>query len=318
MCNDTDDKMPNDITVRLYAVWQENRYNIVFDGNNDTGYVTGTTDPMNDVLYEDFVDLNPNTFKRTSPVNMEYRDGEWRDIESTFLGWNYDKNDGQNVVFTDGQTISKLSPTNRSTVYLYAVWNDSPTFDIKAEFPDRYFTLSEAQNGAVTAEELLNTVTASDREGIRDIELVGFDADEYLNMTQPGVLSQTYKVTDSYGRYSYVTISVYILENDSVKYSNKQTVRGYDSDYYKYSDGQFVDAADGGLAATSRWLTEDVYNMLLEKTVLSRGNADNSVYQFNSNDLNNIREDVLENGVGTTGTSSLSQAFMQYVQSHKK
>ena len=318
VCNDTDSKMPNDITVRLYAVWQENRYNIVFDGNNDTGYVTGTTTSMTDLLYEDFVDLNPNTFVRTSPVNMEYRDGEWRNIESTFLGWNYDKADGQTVIFEDGETISKLNPTANSTVYLYAVWNDSPTFDIQSEFPDRYFTLSEAQNGSVTAEELLSTVTASDREGIRSIELVGFVADDYMSMTEPGVLTQTYKVTDTYGRISYVTISVYILENDSVKGSGKQTVRSYDDEYYKYSDGEFVDAASGGLADTSRWLTDDAYNMILETTVLDKGDANNSIYSFSSSDIQNIRDNILTDGMGSTEISSLSSVFLQYVQTNKK
>lgn len=318
--NKNDSKLSddNEVVITLYAIWQENRYNVVFDGNNDTGYVTGFTEPMTDVLYESFVNLNANAFNRTSPVNMEYRDGEWRNIESVFLGWNYDIDDGQDVVYTDGQEVSKLSATNNSTVMLYAVWNDNPTFNIQAEFPDRYFTLSEAQNGIITEEELLSTVTASDREGILSIELVGFEPDDYTSMTTPGVESQTYKVTDTYGRYSYVTISVYVLENDSVHHAGEQTIRGYDSEYYKYSDGQFIEASEGGLAETSRWLTDDAYNTILEYTILSRGTSDNAVYSFSSSDLDTIRNSVLMNGIGTTDNMSLTSAFMQYVNSNRK
>ena len=308
----------NEVAITLYAVWQENRYNIVFDGNNDTGYVTGQTASMTNLLYESFVDLNKNTFVRTSPVNMEYRNEEWRNIESTFLGWNYDTSDGQDVVYLDEQEISKLSATNNSTVILYAVWNDNPTFDIQAEFPDRYFTLSEAQNGIISADELLQTVTASDREGVLSIELVGFEPDDYTSMMTPGIQTQTYKVTDTYGRISYVTISVHILENESVKSATEQTVRKYDKEYYKYSDGQFVEISEGGLAETSRWLTDDVYNAILEYTVLSKGTSDNVVYSFSASDLEDIRNHVLNHGIGTTDSVSLSSVFLQYIDSNRK
>lgn len=306
------------VDFTFYAVWQENRYNIVFDGNNDTGTVTGSTESMLNVLYEDFVSLTPNGFTRTSPVNMEYRGGEWRNVESDFLGWNYSVDDGQHVVFTNEEVISKLSATNNSTIYLYAVWNDNPTFDIQAEFPDRYFTLSEAQNGAITEEELLSTVTGSDREGVRDIQLVGYVAEDYISVTGPCVISQTYKITDTYGRVSYVTISVHILENESTRSSTELSVRKYDKEYYKYSDGEFVTVADGGLAATSRWLTDGVYNAILEYTVLSCGDDENDIYSFSASDLDDIRNSVVTKGIGTNSNISLTDVFSHYVETNKK
>ena len=306
------------VDFTFYSVWQENRYTILFDGNNDTGTVTGSTDAMISILYEDFLPLSPNGFNRTSPVNMEYRDGEWRNIESDFLGWNYSTDDGQLVVFENEEVISKLSATNNSTVILYAVWNDNPTFDIKQEFPDRYFTVADAQSGAITEEELLSTVTGSDREGVRSIELVGYVASDYTGVTGPCVVSQTYKITDTYGRISYVTISVHILENESAKSATEQTVRKYDKEYYKYSDGQFVEISEGGLAETSRWLTDDVYNAILEYTVLSKGTSDNVVYSFSASDLEDIRNHVLNHGIGTTDSVSLSSVFLQYIDSNRK
>ena len=318
--NKNDTKLSDDdkVVITLYAVWQENRYNIVFDGNNDTGTVTGSTASMPNILYEDFVPLSLNGFNRTSPVNMEYRDGEWRNIESDFLGWNCDVDDEQLVVFENGETISKLSPTNNSTVYLYAVWNDNPTFDIRTEFPDRYFTVADAQAGVITEEELLSTVTASDREGLRSIELVGYIASDYTGVVGPCVFTQTYKVTDTYGRISYVTISVHILENESVQSATEQSVRGYDSEYYKYSDGEFVNITDGGLADTSRWLTDDTYNAILEYSILDRGAASNTIYSFSSSDLDSIRTDVLTKGIGTNTNISLADVFLRHVETARK
>lgn len=316
--NDTKLSDDNEVVITLYAIWQENRYNVLFDGNNDTGTVTGSTPSMIDVLYESFVPLTLNSFGRTSPVNMEYRDGEWRNIDSDFLGWNYDTDDGQLVVFENGEVVSKLSPTNHSSVQLYAVWNDSPTFDIQAEFPDRYFTVADAQAGVITEEELLSTVTASDREGLLDIELVGYVASDYTSVIGPCILTQTYRVTDTYGRISYVTISVNILENESFESVAAQSIRGYDTEYYKYSDGQFVEMSEGGLASTSRWLTDDAYNAILEYSILNRGTDSNTIYSFSRLDLDNIKNNVLANGIGTNSNISLTDVFLRYVETTKK
>ena len=130
--------------------------------------------------------------------------------------------------------------------------------------------------------------------------------------------TRTYKITDTYGRISYVTISVHILENESAKSATEQTVRKYDKEYYKYSDGQFVEISEGGLAETSRWLTEDAYNTILEYTVLSRGTASNTIYAFNSKDLKDIRDVVTTSGIGTNENISLADVFTQYVETAKK
>lgn len=311
--NKNDTKLSDDdkVTIKLYAIWAENHYTIVFDGNNDTGYVTGSTPSMVKILYESVLPLSTNGFHRTSPVNMEYKDGLWRSIDSVFLGWNYSVSNGQSVSYLDNQNIVRLSATDNSTVTLYAVWDDNPTFNMGAEFPDRYFTVSDAQSGAITSSELLSTVTAYDREGIQSIELVGYDASDYTSVSSPCIMSQTYKVTDTYGRFSYVTINVHILENEQITPDTERNVRQYDDIYYK-DDGVFVSVEDGGLVSTSRWLTDDAYNAILEYAVLSRGDANNTIYSFSGADLTDIKDFRL------TGNVDLGLAFNNYVSSHKK
>lgn len=333
ICNKTDAKLvdnPDGVVITLYAVWQENKYNVVFNGNNDTGYVTGNTSMMSNVLYEDFVNLTSNGYKRTSPVNMEYKDGQWRAVESKFLGWNYNVADKQHVVFADKALVSKLSTTDNSTVRLFAVWDDNPTFEIgggfdpdandpnqnfEVEFPDRYFSLTEAQNGIITEQELLSQLTASDREDDSFIiELVGFEPSDYTSLTSPSVFSQTYKVTDYLGQFSYMTVNVYVLEDDNVDADKLDVLRSYDDSYYIYEDGTFVSSEDGGIGSNSLWLTDGVYNAFLSQVVLDRGTDDNKVYGFSSDDLTNIRNYVLEHGIGNNDNGNLAHAYLTYIK----
>lgn len=335
ICNKTDGRLPDNpdgtVTV-LYAVWKENKYNILFDGNNDTGYVTGSTSPIYNILYEDTVNLTPNGFARTSPVNMEYKDGIWRSVPSVFQGWNYDVSDGQHVVFTNGQSVVRLSATDGSNVLLHAVWDDNPTFNIgpyhdpedgnpnqnfNVEFPDRYFTLEDAQNGVITRDALLSDITGYDREGTYTIELVGYNPSDYENLSNPATLTQTYKVTDNIGRYSYMTVNVYVLENDSVSSSVIDKFRSYDGFYYMRGD-HYVPMDDGGLYQNSKWLKSNDQRQALEKIVMRMGDANNSVFTFNTSTIGHIRDYVLANGIGTNTSGNLAQAYLQYMQGNKK
>lgn len=336
VCNKTDAKLvdnPNDVTITLYAVWKENTYDIVFDGNNDTGYVAGSTAAMHNILYEDTVNLSKNGFTRTSPVNMEYKNGSWQAVPSVFQGWNYSTSDGQSVTFIDECPVTKLSATDRSTVVLYAVWDDNPTFNIgpyhdpengnpnqnfTVEFPDRYFTLSEAQNGIITEAEMLRHVTAYDREGSISISLVGFDPEEYKSLTAPGNFTQTYKVTDSIGRYSYMTVNVYITENASVTEEVDSIMRSYDGFYYIYEDGSLVDISNGGLYGKSKWISDDAAKAILQQILLSRGNVNNVVYSFSADDMKNIKDYVKQNGAGNTDRGNLAEAYLRYIKANQK
>ncbi len=346
ICNALDNNLPDadGMIINLYAVWKENMYTIKFDGNDALpGTVTGSTPSMLSLLYEGshngrspytpiVYNLNLNGFMRTSPVNMEYRDEQWRHVDSLFMGWSLEPTSSLNYVYPDGGGVRKLVATNNGSITLYAVWNDAPSFiigdgenDIVAEFPDRYFTLDDAHAGKITAEELLSTVSASDREGPCTITLVGFNPDDYRNVRTVSKIGQTYAVTDSTGRTSTITITVYIFENDSVKESGGTDVRGYDDDYHKDENGDYVDSADGGLSDTSKWRNDDSYKVILDDVVSDITDAKNSetetsdeVYTFDKEALDAIKKHVEEKGIGSNGNTTLSEVWRKYIESLKK
>lgn len=346
ICNATDDNLSDadSAIINLYAVWKENTYTIKFDGNDALpGTVTGSTPSMLSLLYEGSHNgrspytpvayrLNLNGFARTSPVNMEYRDEQWRHVDSLFVGWSLEPISTLNYVYPDGGGVAKLVATNNGSITLYAVWNDAPSFiigegenDIVAEFPDRYFTLDDAHAGKITADELLSTVSASDREGPCTITLVGFNPDDYRNVKTVSKIGQTYAVTDSTGRTSTITITVYIFENDSVKESSGTDVRGYDDDYHKDEDGNYVDSADGGLSDTSKWRNDDSYKVILDDVVSDITDAKNSetetsdeVYVFDKDALDAIKKHVEEKGIGSNGNTTLSEVWRKYIESLKR
>lgn len=93
----------NGATVTLYAQWTVSTYSIAFNGNGHTG---GSTASMS-VNFDTPVTLRANGFTRTG---------------YTFKNWNT-KSNGSGTTYTDKQTVTNLSSTAGSTIYLYAQWN---------------------------------------------------------------------------------------------------------------------------------------------------------------------------------------------------
>ena len=91
-----------DQTVTLYAIWQANKYVVIFDKNaaNATGSM-----PNQEWTYDSEFALNKNTY-----TNAGY----------TFKGWATSP-DGE-VVYTDGQEVTNLTTQANGQVTLYAKW----------------------------------------------------------------------------------------------------------------------------------------------------------------------------------------------------
>lgn len=88
--------------ITMYANWQPNEYQIIYNGNGASG---GTISPQS-MVYDKSANLRNNLFYRTG---------------YTFNGWNT-KADGTGTAYTNQQTVSNLTSTNGGTVTLYAQW----------------------------------------------------------------------------------------------------------------------------------------------------------------------------------------------------
>ena len=89
-------------TIKLYAQWSANTYEIVFDANGGSGTMTSVS-----ATYDIDVVLPENTFTKEDYV---------------FTGWNTEA-DGSGTAYTNGQSINNLSSEDGSTIKLYAQWS---------------------------------------------------------------------------------------------------------------------------------------------------------------------------------------------------
>ena len=87
----------------IYAIWQPNTYNIVFDKNDNDAIGTMSNQTVD---YDKTVNLNANTY-----IKEGY----------TFAGWNTQAN-GQGTAYLDEASVSNLTSTNNGNVTLYAQW----------------------------------------------------------------------------------------------------------------------------------------------------------------------------------------------------
>ena len=92
--------------VKLYAMWIEHEYTIVFNKNDEsaTGNMVNQT-----FTYTEEKAILANEF-----VKLGY----------TFMGWSTDAN-SKVVTYTDQVTVSKLSVENNTIINVYAVWHEN-------------------------------------------------------------------------------------------------------------------------------------------------------------------------------------------------
>ena len=217
-------------------------------------------------VYDQDIILPPNQFVRTTEEGG-----------SVFTGWNLE-NGIYDAEFADQETVRNLTAEAGAVVTLYAIWDDCP----KIEAVDRYFSLSFAQQGKITEEELLSTASATDREdgdlesrtsaqidvvGINgSLSLYGYAATDFTELTDSASVSMTYKAVDSIGNTVYKTVTVYITNTQPVAQTDFVYTRFINEKYYKAS------YENGGLHPRSVWRNDATYQSTLQNALSNMKN----------------------------------------------
>ena len=227
-------------------------------------------------------------------------------------------------------------------------YNEFP--EIKGE--DRYFTLEEAQAGAITAEELLSRARAWDLEDCAEedcvqnhepdknclddkekckfaenLTLVGYDADEFQAFTESGFVVLNYKITDRFGKETVSQFVVYVVKDG-------ETVDGPDVQYVRFINEKNYDKnasvskndlseeeleslnQNGGLNIDSKWYTEEEYRNLLKQTFQDA--TSDELWLFEHGDIEDVKAYVEAHGVGNSQEAEGLSGFLDAFGTHKQ
>jgi hypothetical protein len=247
--------------VSLYAVWKINSYTIRFDGN---GALSGSVASI------------ATTYDRTEALP---ENGFEKPVENcTFLGWGLyagatlpDYRQSQSVAVSELVQKRGMQNQNNGVITLYAIWDYAPVM----ETADLYYSLTDAQNGVITEEELSGRVKVTDREdGTIDygnhennsLVLIDYTEESFLNAVEETAVEVTYETVDSAGNRVTQTILVHLVDTTITEGSLAVgKIRLIDMDYFMDANGNVVPESAGGLKSTSRWLCEeDLKNLLWE------------------------------------------------------
>ena len=251
-----------------------------------------------------------------------------------------------NIVYevTDSYGNTSTLPWNIKVKY-----NESP--QLKGE--DYYFTLKEAQTGAVTLDKLLENVRACDKEDCIDhcgdeitdvntclnsdipcafasekIIILGFDAAKFKAYTNAGYETLSYFIVDQFGKETIRQFNVYIMEsNEIVDISETKIVRSINKEnYYKNLDYKVKELSEeeitalnqnGGLSIDSIWYTERDYRNLIQN-VLDEDVEIKSQWVFSPEDIEWIRKYVHNQGIGNSKSETALSNFINLIQPYKQ
>lgn len=235
--------------VDLYAVWAENRYNLVYDGNEGTGQI----EPVSAVYSQEIL-LAEEGFKREG---------------YSICGWSTKKGateaefqKGEKVFISDLAKAQNLEYTNEGTIVLYAVWDNAPIIMVE----DIYVSLEDAKNGVITENWFQNYVSAKDAEdGELPFSMVDYSSIDFTSFEKDGAVSQTFSAVDSAGNKTIKRIWVYIV--DTTIYDARLifgTPRFLSGKYFKDESGNFMLPEHGGLWNNSIWRLDESYTQCLD------------------------------------------------------
>ena len=297
-----------DITV--YAHWRPITYTIRFNPNADNGEgeVKGEM-PSIKVEYDQMVNLPANKYAKTVKVPAEDEGGDVVKKSSVFKGWSYDAKSLTSSL-ADKASIMNLTRKDGDVIDFYAIWDDAPSFVVE-RYPDRYFTLKEAQDGEVTEDELLKTVVVKDRETNPlpaktteqvesgddvGVSIVGWNPREFTDLTDDSTVSIRYKVKDKSGNEAFLNIKVYVTRNSALAAEKESSIRSISSTYRNT------------LADNSRWKSDSLYTGKLDHAL----SGDNKMYTMtlHGDDLSTVRDYVETNGFGNSIISDALSSLM--------
>lgn len=301
--------------LTVYAHWRPITYTIRFNPNADNGEgeVNGTMSSIK-VNYDQMVNLPANQYAKTVTVPSENEGGDVVKKSSVFKGWSYDATSLTSSL-ADKASIMNLTRKDGDVIDLYAIWDDAPSFVVD-RYPDRYFTLEEAQNGDITEEELLSTVVVKDRETNPlpyktteqvesgddvGVSIVGWNPDEFTSLTDDSTISVRYKVKDDDGNEAFLNIKVYVTRNSALAAEKESSIRSISSTYLNT------------LPSESHWKSDSLYTDELDDAL----SGDNKLYTMtlHGDDLSAVRDYVEDNGFGNSIISDALSSLMNMFRS---
>lgn len=301
--------------LTVYAHWRPITYTIRFNPNADNGEgeVNGTMSSIK-VNYDQMVNLPANKYAKTVTVPSEDEGGDVVKKPSVFKGWSYDATSLTSSL-ADKASIMNLTRKDGDVIDLYAIWDDAPSFVVD-RYPDRYFTLEEAQNGDITEEELLSTVVVKDRETNPlpyktteqvesgddvGVSIVGWNPDEFTGLTDDSTVSIRYKVKDDAGNEAFLNIKVYVTRNSALAAEKESSIRSISSTYLNT------------LPSESHWKSDSLYTDELDDAL----SGDNKLYTMtlHGDDLSAVRDYVEDNGFGNSIISDALSSLMNMFRS---
>lgn len=292
----------------LYAVWEKSEFKLTFDYNRPQeaeNEITGNEISVKNVRFNNPVGELP------VPALKGY----------AFTGWQ----DENGKIYTE----DTIYDTEGDTV-LYAQWDAAPV--IKAI--DRYYTLTSANNGRITRENLMSTASVTDdKDNPEDIEfkIADYSENDFKNLTADAQISITYKAVDSAGNKTYKKVFVHIVDTTPKKIEKTTYVRHISEKYY---DKAFE---DGGLEPDSVWRKNPEYAATLKRAMENRASityarkyfrflgrdfgytdyGDMSVdhieqhWEFTKEDRDKIRDFVNEHGIGNSKEPDALKKFYE-------
>lgn len=259
-------------SLRLYAHWEPIHYTIRLDANADNGpgVVSGTA-PDITAAYGTSYPLPGDAYSKTTLTNAVERGGAATRTASKFLGWGLHAR-AVSPDYAPDATVLDLAAEDGAQVTLYAVWDDAPTF-VFTDFPDRVFTLSESRAHAISEEELLSSVMATDRETRPlpalttkqtdegddvGVSIVDYREDDFNGLDEPRVVSVTYRARDAAGNMSFLRVDVSIATTQASPDPTVTAIRSIDDEHRStlhegsvwLTDPERVQALDGALSDT--------------------------------------------------------------------
>lgn len=292
--------VPNGV-ITLYAQWIPNRYTIHFDANGGEGY-------MDDLVFS--YDIPQNLPLNTFTKNNGYGD-------STFLGWNI-ISDTREVLYCNGAEVVNATEIDGSTLTLYAVWDDCPWIDAD----DLYYSLKDAQSGAITYDELISHATASDSEDGENIlsgvdeekgtsfTIIDYQPTDFTQFTSDGSVTETFKVIDSIGNSYKQTITVHIVDTEPKVVKAEGTTRFINEKYY------YESFENGGLEDNSVWKTDPEYvNVIKQAFENSKNDTPIMSFHFEYEEILQMKEFIKENGIGNSVyDDALERFYVEFME----
>ncbi len=245
--------------INLYATWEMNRYQFIYDYSGGKG------------------ELAPETVKFSD--TMQVPEAGVEKERATLIGWST-KKDATEPEFTCGQDVSvaeiakslNLQYQHNAKVTLYAVWDYAP--EITGE--NIYVSLEDAKNGAVTEEWLSKFLKVEDVEdgeifyGIHEKNsflVTNYLTTDFTTFQKDGSVTENFRAIDSVGNVTEKQIAVHII--DTSIYDIEEitgTPRFISASYYK-EDGRFVDEKEGGLWKESVWKRNSNFTNILDEVL---------------------------------------------------